>query len=570
MILKKIQIKNFRNFKDVEIELDNKNVIFGMNDVGKTNFLYAIRYLLDKDVRRLGFSQSDFYKNNVNEKIEIILEIDISDYDNSIDTKKLVAEIKGARTSKNLNQFFIKLEADFDEKELFGEPILKWGNDLNNLIDIPSFGSYYAIDNVFKIIYINPLLELDQLFNKNKRLFFNESENTDEDKKIIREIKELTDNVNKKIGQMTVIQNFQESITKEYQFLKSEDITIEMKSEMAIKGFFSDIIPYIKRNGDDNNYPTSGDGRRKILSYSLLNYLNKRKNLDKIVIYLIEEPENSLHRSMQIALSKKLFENDIYNYFFLSTHSAEMMYEMDNTMLIRIYSKDKILCSSYMYNIGKNFKSIKRKLNRSLSNALFAEKVLLVEGPSEKILFEKVLSDTNPEYELKGGYILEVGGTNFIHYTKVLNAVGIITIIKTDNDLRVKKGSKDEYEVFGINRCLKLLSRDNLENIKVVFPAGSNKNDVLTHTKKEIYKKEQKLVEEFKEYKIFLSEVDLENDLNSVLGDRLQEILGTKSPINYLQSSKLFNMVELVEGLTKEDSMKIYESDKFACLRELN
>ena len=34
-------IKNFRNFEDISIDLTNKNVFFGMNDVGKTNFLYA-------------------------------------------------------------------------------------------------------------------------------------------------------------------------------------------------------------------------------------------------------------------------------------------------------------------------------------------------------------------------------------------------------------------------------------------------------------------------------------------------------------------------------------------------
>ena len=40
----------------------------------------------------------------------------------------------------------------------------------------------------------------------------------------------------------------------------------------------------------------------KILAYSLLNYLTKEYDSDRITIYLIEEPENSLHRSMQVAI----------------------------------------------------------------------------------------------------------------------------------------------------------------------------------------------------------------------------------------------------------------------------
>ena len=40
MQFKDISIKNFRNFENIKVDLTNKNVFFGMNDVGKTNFLY--------------------------------------------------------------------------------------------------------------------------------------------------------------------------------------------------------------------------------------------------------------------------------------------------------------------------------------------------------------------------------------------------------------------------------------------------------------------------------------------------------------------------------------------------
>ena len=48
MKLKTLSIKNFRNFEDISITLSNKNVVFGMNDVGKTNFLYALRFLFER------------------------------------------------------------------------------------------------------------------------------------------------------------------------------------------------------------------------------------------------------------------------------------------------------------------------------------------------------------------------------------------------------------------------------------------------------------------------------------------------------------------------------------------
>lgn len=44
MKFEKISIRNFRNFENIEIAISNKNIFFGLNDIGKTNFLYAMRF----------------------------------------------------------------------------------------------------------------------------------------------------------------------------------------------------------------------------------------------------------------------------------------------------------------------------------------------------------------------------------------------------------------------------------------------------------------------------------------------------------------------------------------------
>ena len=125
MKFESISIKNFRNFEDISIKLTNKNVLFGMNDVGKTNFLYALRFLFDKDIRKQNFSDADYYKKNTDEPIEILLAIDISDTEDD-DCKKLRARLKGAILSDQ-NIVYIKLHATYDKKEMVGVPILYWG-----------------------------------------------------------------------------------------------------------------------------------------------------------------------------------------------------------------------------------------------------------------------------------------------------------------------------------------------------------------------------------------------------------------------------------------------------------
>lgn len=99
MKFESIKIRNFRNFEDIELTLSNKNIFFGLNDVGKTNFLYALRYVFDKDIRKLNLVDSDFHNKQLDKPIEIIVTLDISDVEDS-DCQKLRAQLKGALQSK--------------------------------------------------------------------------------------------------------------------------------------------------------------------------------------------------------------------------------------------------------------------------------------------------------------------------------------------------------------------------------------------------------------------------------------------------------------------------------------
>ena len=46
MYIKKVHIENFRNFTNVDVPLKQYSTIVGENDVGKSNFLDAIKLLL--------------------------------------------------------------------------------------------------------------------------------------------------------------------------------------------------------------------------------------------------------------------------------------------------------------------------------------------------------------------------------------------------------------------------------------------------------------------------------------------------------------------------------------------
>lgn len=554
-----ITIKNFRNFEDISIDLTNKNILFGMNDVGKTNFLYALRFIFDKDIRKQNFNDTDYYKKQVNKPIEIVVAIDISDTEDA-DSQKLRAKLKGAILTDQ-NTVYIKVMANYDEKEMVGVPVLFWGGDIEELEEMKVHGTFFEIDYVFNVIYIDAYVDLYALFKKNANtLLVNDKE---QDKDILESINKTCDDLNSQISGLSGIKTFEEKIAPEYKKFRHDDISVSVKSEIAVKGLYSNIVPYIKQDADDSLYPTSGEGRKKLLVYAIFDLLSKEEEEKKINIFLIEEPENHLHRSMQIALSHILFLDEKYQYLFMTTHSPYVLAEMDHVNLIRIYNEDKIASKSVLYTVPTKFKSQRKMLNRGLVEAIFADRVLLVEGPSENVLFGKVLSEINPFYEADGIYILPVGGFGFKPYYQILDALQIDNIIKTDNDLRKIKG-KEEYSVLGFSRLNTYIG----EKILPDAPIGESG----VEAKRKLYDDNREKLDKIRnEYSLYLSRCSLEEDLDEVIHDQMASYLpdADGNPIAYLQDAKNNHMVELVEKLTTEDCRCIYEHYNFACLKEV-
>ena len=554
-----VTIKNFRNFEDISIQLTIKNVLFGMNDVGKTNFLYALRFIFDKDIRKQNFSDTDYYKKNVDLPVEIIIAIDISDTENA-DSQKLRAKLKGAILSDQ-DIVYIKVKADYDEKEMIGVPVLYWGGNPEDLEEMKVHGTFFEIDYVFNAIYIDAYVDLYALFKRNaNKLLVNDK---DEDKDILDNICKICDELNTQISGLSGIKTFEKKIAPKYKKFRHEDISVSVKSEIAVKGLYSNIVPYIKQDTDDSLYPTSGEGRKKLLVYAIFDLLSQDEEEKKINIFLIEEPENHLHRSMQIALSYILFLDDKYRYLFMTTHSPYVLSEMNQVNLVRIYNEDKIVSRSVLYTVPTEFQSQRRMLNRGLVEAIFADKVLLVEGPSENVLFGKVLSEINPFYEADGIYILPVGGFGFKPYYETLRALQINTIIKTDNDVRKIKG-KEEYSVLGFSRLNNYIGENILPDVPIT--------ECSVEAKQKLYDDNREKLDEIRdEYSLYLSRCSLEEDLDEVIHNQMITYLPNAdgNPIGYLQNAKNNHMVELVEKLTSEDCKSIYEHYNFACLKEV-
>jgi putative ATP-dependent endonuclease of OLD family len=572
MLLKHLKICNFRNFECVDIDLTNRNIVFGLNDIGKSNFLAALRFLLDRGYRKDGFIDSDYYNKDITREIEITLEIQVTDEEDDEDSKKIFKMMKGAIDSQSDTVFF-QLKSTFDSEKSIGEPRLYWGTVLNDLEDIPSRQSYFELDKHINVVYIDSSIKLESTFKKySKEIFRKESSMSPEERE---SLETKIDELNSCVGGLEAIQGFETELVTGYKkFRDEQDFNVTIKSEIEIGNLHDKLTPYILDDACET-YPTAGDGRKKILAYTLLTLENRRKEDEMINIFLIEELENHLHRSMQLALSYEIFSDELFRYLFLTTHSSLIVSQMDQVNLVKLVRECGVVGKSYAYSVPNEYKELKQKLNQNLAEAIYADTVLLVEGPSEKILFERILSDKCERYESLGGYILEVDGINFREYYHVLNGLGIKVIVRTDNDLKYNKTNGD-LNLLGINRCLTLLGKEKKDNLNLKVEHRDEyeaDESYRIEIKRKVYDKMTEIVEDLKSSNIFLSRVELENDLNEMIQERLDNLSSDnnseKSGVDYLQTAKLKNMIKLCKVLSDAEITLIYEHERFECLRKL-
>src|SRR5690606_8837649 len=106
----------------------------------------------------------------------------------------------------------------------------------------------------------------------------------------------------------------------------------------------------------------------------------------------------------------------------------------------------------------------------------------------------------------------------------------------------------------GVNRCLGILNKNKWEHSNIEI----TRTDILTDPRWTEFEKT------INSHGIYMSKVDLENDLVSLIESNILEALKKESAqeaIDYLQGKKALRMQKLVAQLDQDGFEKIYESD---------
>lgn len=396
MKFKKINIENFRNFKKVDIDLCNRNILIGENNTGKTNLMDAIRFVIDRNLRKKNFSEEDF--KDISKKIEILITLSIvDDGENNVDNEKIRARLKGALRS-NKSDVYLKLEAEYDMNSCEGIIDLYWGTELEDLKKIDSKNDFFEIDKLFNVVYIGADSNLNNDFKNNLKNIL--QINLSEINSNIDDINENLNALNEAIEKLPSVNIFIEDLEKEFRVLNGEsrnNYGLRVLSERS----FDELYNYINIGYSDSEGTLKSDtgaGDKQILNYILYKFVADNEKQEKINIFMLEALENNMYRDLQESISKLIFSKNEMDYLFLTTYSPYMLTYMDESRIVKINK----MIRSYYYS--KEIAGIDKNINEAIfynKVRLFKDSMSYIESKKDNKIYSMLLEESEEEKKYK-------------------------------------------------------------------------------------------------------------------------------------------------------------------------
>jgi len=548
MIIKEIQISNFRILKEFTIELEKEiSLVIGKNNAGKTSILTILDKFLNQSENNR-FVIDDFnldFKNDLRKIIEdeILIEeevflqtfygiklrliIEYSDIDNFSNIQKLMLDLdpnnkfivlgfdyqisyknyldfrKDLKEYKE-NEVIKKKDAEKNKKvynekgfkEFFKNNFKKYfKNDkksffydlANGIIDESNFVfiNDFNLSDVINFKYISARRDVtnkesDKTLSIQTSKIYEKKENDENETQKVEEFKDTIINTDNELSK--IYESFFEDVIEKIRTLggiKEDDSILSVLSTLQSKELLKgNTTVYYKHNENDLPENFNGLGYLNLLSIifeiEIKKYeFEKLKNEtpSDINLLFIEEPEAHTHPQMQYVFIKniktivgsfisKTIKNQMNVDFnitkdlqtIITTHSSYIVADsdFDSIKYLRILKNEvkaknlKDLKLKYE-KAGKQYQFLKQYLTISRAEIFFADKAILIEGDTERILLPTIMRKIdieNKQSDIDGKKlpllsqnisIIEVGAYSEI-FELFIDFIGIKMLIITDLD----------------------------------------------------------------------------------------------------------------------------------------
>ncbi|MEA3169159.1 MAG: putative ATP-dependent endonuclease of the family [Pseudomonas sp.] len=536
MEIEKVIITGFRNYAKATVKLQSKTLLIGANDSGKTNFVYALRLLLDKSLSEsdLEPSESDFHISKKGLQNE---ELSIEVHFKEITEDAVLSVLKGNVSSEGKS--VLRYEAD--RKTL--DYTLKSGTDEKHLSTINS--RFYL--KYLNLKYVKSSRDLEKFVNLEKRHLLKLSqelrstEEVEADQKQLETIEENLDTINGLVSKLHYVNNATNAVNEELLKL-SHDLTnysVHLDSGAIQTQQFIDNLR-LGASTAGSKISLGGDGRNNQILMALWKAKSQREYdpESEVIFYCVEEPEAHLHPHQQRKLADYLIK-DLPGQTIITSHSPQITARYSPHAIVHILNS---INGSYAASegcsdcISSEWDKLGYRMSILPAEAFFSKCVFLVEGPSELLFYNELAKRIGIDLDYYNISILNVEGIQFKVYTQILDAMEIPWVMRTDNDISAITVQKTELRnPAGINRCLSLAGKEKM----AYMPIDATQQSVYESG---IWTKVNEVVNP---HGIYLAKIDLETDLCEEFPTQLQTFSNTTdlaTAVNFLQGKKAIRM----------------------------
>ena len=473
MQIARVQITNFRNFRKIDVTLGLHAVIVGENHIGKSNFLYALRLVLDPalpdSARQL--REEDFWDGlprplSGGDRIQI--SVDLTGFEENKSQLALLGDYLVEAETMTARLTYEFAQAGSPQDDGAGYEFALYGGDERDALVHSQVRRRLPLDVLHALrdaegdlanwrrSPLRALLEhaAAQLPEGSLTGIAQQVTEVTEQLTSLPPIAELANRIS---ARLQGIVGPQQANLLQLGFAPADASRLVRALLLLIDG-----------------------GRRRISDASLgtanLIYLSlKLLELEQLVrqgqrehtFLAIEEPEAHLHPHLQRLVFRhflRLAEEGQITNLLLTTHSPHLASVAPLRSLVvlkatRKCTSTKAVSTAQLDLSLEDEKDLERYLDVTRGEIVFARGVLLVEGDAELFLVPKLAQLNGYDFDELGITVCSVGGTNFLPYRKFLgeNGLDVPHAIVTDYDPR-----EDGLESWGIKRVRKLLEAAGL------------------------------------------------------------------------------------------------------------
>jgi putative ATP-dependent endonuclease of OLD family len=495
--ISRVKIKNYRNFKDIDVRLTHKQVIIGENNVGKTNFLRAIQLVLDPYLsdRDRFLTDSDFNDSLENpmekgEEIEIVIEIQGFEH-NTILKAQLASDASVNDTPPTL-RFTYKFYPEYEDEEkvrryqykIFkgvkeDEPFNYQDRQLLNIrvikalrdveIDMRNFRrspllklvNRYEfeksdLDSVAKkfkegtdgILSLDEILDLNKAINSQfEKLTVNQSDagvflgGVDIDpNRVLNTLQLMLGQKQRPVSEISL--GLCNILYISLLLLSLKDNTVpsflkasEYESLMQEDG--DNLLSTCYTSTENGNYFLEDNLSKEVQDQIYRFMANNYSSDNSFTILAIEEPESHLHPILQRIIYKDIMKKSETSILFTS-HSTHVASIAPINSIVHL-KKDSLYYSDVKstapLTLSKSEKvDIERYIDAHRGEIYFGRGVILVEGIAEEYLVPAFAEILGLPLENSGIVVCNINSTNFKPYVKLLKELSIPYSAITDGD----------------------------------------------------------------------------------------------------------------------------------------